>query len=64
MNEKVALITGGAKRIGAETARTLHAAGMNIAIHYRSSQQEADELSAELNLIREKIGRASCRERV
>lgn len=51
-NEKVALITGGAKRIGAETARTLHAAGMNIVIHYRSSQQEADELCYELNEIR------------
>ncbi|MCK4704128.1 MAG: pteridine reductase [Gammaproteobacteria bacterium] len=49
MNKKVALITGGAKRIGAETARTLHAAGMNIVIHYRSSQQAADELCYELN---------------
>ena len=49
MNEKVALITGGAKRIGAETARTLHAAGMNIVIHYRSSQKAADELCYELN---------------
>ena len=49
MNTKVALITGGAKRIGAETARTLHAAGMNIVIHYRSSQQAADELCYELN---------------
>lgn len=49
MNEKVVLITGGAKRIGAETARTLHAAGMRIVIHYRSSRQEADELSYELN---------------
>jgi pteridine reductase len=53
MNGKVALITGGAKRIGAETARTLHAAGMKIIIHYRSSRQEADELSYELNLLRE-----------
>lgn len=53
MNGKVALITGAAKRIGAETARTLHAAGMNIAIHYRSSRQEADELSYELNQQRE-----------
>ena len=53
MNGKVALITGGAKRIGAETARTLHSAGMNIAIHYRSSRQEADELSYELNQLRE-----------
>lgn len=53
MNGKVTLITGGAKRIGAETARTLHAAGMNIVIHYRSSRQEADELSYELNQLRE-----------
>ena len=53
MNGKVVLITGGAKRIGAETARTLHAAGMNIVIHYRSSRQEADELSYELNQLRE-----------
>lgn len=53
MNKKVALITGGAKRIGAETARTLHDAGMNIVIHYRCSRQEADELSYELNQIRE-----------
>ncbi|MDH3342169.1 MAG: pteridine reductase [Gammaproteobacteria bacterium] len=52
MNKKVVLITGGAKRIGAETARTLHSAGMNIVIHYRSSQQEADELVYELNELR------------
>jgi pteridine reductase len=50
---KAALITGGAKRIGAETARTLHAAGMNIIIHYRSSRQEADELCYELDQLRE-----------
>lgn len=49
LNKKVVLITGAAKRIGAETARTLHAAGMNIVIHYRSSQQQADELCYELN---------------
>ncbi len=53
MNTKIVLITGGAKRIGAETSRILHAAGMNIVIHYRSSQQEADELSYELNQQRE-----------
>lgn len=52
VNEKVALITGGARRIGAETARMLHAAGMNIVIHYRSSRQAADELCYELNQLR------------
>ena len=31
-DNKWVLITGGAKRIGAEVARTLHARGMNIAI--------------------------------
>jgi pteridine reductase len=53
LGRKAVLITGGAKRIGAATSRTLHAAGMNIIIHYRSSQQEADELCYELNQQRE-----------
>ncbi len=52
MSHKVALITGAAHRIGAEIARTLHAAGMNIALHYRSSSQNADKLAAELNAVR------------
>jgi pteridine reductase len=43
-----ALVTGAAKRIGAVIARTLHAAGANIAIHYNRSAAEADELAAEL----------------
>jgi len=49
INNKTALITGGAQRIGAVIARTLHQAGMNIALHYRSSKQAAEALSAELN---------------
>ena len=53
ISKKTVLITGGAKRIGAETSRTLHAAGMNIVIHYRSSQQQADELCYELNQLRD-----------
>jgi len=58
MHEKVALITGGAKRIGAETARTLHEAGMNIVIHYRSSQQAANDLCSELNAKRDNSAQA------
>jgi pteridine reductase len=46
---KAALITGGAKRIGAVDSRTLHAAGMNIIIHCRNSRTEAEALAAELN---------------
>jgi len=50
---KTVLITGAAARIGAEIARTLHAEGMNIVIHYRSSVSKAEALSNSLNEIRE-----------
>ncbi|HQS56994.1 MAG: pteridine reductase [Gallionellales bacterium 35-53-114] len=49
MQGKVILVTGGAKRVGAAISRRLHAAGANIALHYRSSAQEALTLQAELN---------------
>ena len=49
---KTVLITGAAARIGAEIARTLHASGMNVVIHYRSSAAKAEALSASLNEIR------------
>ena len=48
----VALITGGAKRVGAEIARTLHAAGYDLAVHCRRSVDEAGALAAELEAIR------------
>ncbi|WP_346948774.1 pteridine reductase [Dyella sp.] len=44
----VALITGGVKRVGAEVARTLHAAGYDLVLHFRSSVNEAVALAAEL----------------
>jgi pteridine reductase len=49
---KVVLITGAAHRIGATTARMLHAEGMNILLHYRNSRDAAESLQAELNAIR------------
>jgi pteridine reductase len=49
LTSKVALVTGSARRIGAEIARTLHAAGMNIALHYNVSEEEARDFCAELN---------------
>lgn len=52
MQGKVALITGGAKRVGAATGRLLHASGANLMIHYRSSVDEARALQDELNAIR------------
>ena len=49
LNGQWALITGAAKRIGACIAETLHAEGMNIAIHYRGSAADADALADRLN---------------
>lgn len=49
MQEKVALITGGARRVGATIAQTLHAKGMNIIIHYHHSSKEAENLINYLN---------------
>jgi pteridine reductase len=47
--EKVALVTGGARRIGAEIVRKLHQAGMNIVLHYNASEIAAGELCDQLN---------------
>ena len=51
-NNKVILITGGAKRVGAAICRQLHAQGANLAIHYRSSQEEAEALRDSLEAMR------------
>ncbi len=48
-NEKIVLITGGAKRVGAATCRQLHAQGARLMVHYRSSHDEAKALATELN---------------
>jgi pteridine reductase len=52
LQNKIVLITGGAKRVGASICRLLHANGANLMIHYRSSVNEARVLQAELNLQR------------
>lgn len=49
MQEKVVLVTGGAKRVGAAICRRLHAQGAKLVIHYRSSLDEARALQLELN---------------
>ena len=46
---KTALITGGAQRIGAEIAKTLHENQFNVIIHYNESEQEAKSLCGKLN---------------
>ncbi len=52
MQDKVVLITGGARRVGAAICRLLHAHGAKLMIHYRSSHNEARALQSELNLMR------------
>lgn len=52
MQGKVVLVTGGAKRVGAAICRRLHAAGAQLAVHYRNSVQEAQALQDELNALR------------
>jgi pteridine reductase len=49
---KTVMITGGARRVGATLARTLHAAGANLVLHYRRSSGEASGLVKELNATR------------
>ncbi|MFA9459748.1 pteridine reductase [Thiohalorhabdus methylotrophus] len=44
----VALVTGAAHRLGRATARHLHAAGADVAIHYHSSRAAAEALAEEL----------------
>lgn len=52
LSPPVALITGAARRIGAEIARCLHHAGFNIVLHYHHSETDATKLAKELNELR------------
>ena len=49
---KVALVTGGARRVGAAIAEELHAAGFNLAVHCNRSLEEAEAMVARLNAVR------------
>ena len=50
---KTALITGGARRIGAEITKTLHKNNFNVIIHCHQSIESAKELAEDLNRIRD-----------
>ena len=52
LKDKVVLITGAARRVGAAIARRLHAHGANVLLHHRGAEKEAAALEAELNAIR------------
>lgn len=45
----VALVTGAARRIGAQLCRRLHASNYRIVIHYQRSEAEAKALAEEFN---------------
>ena len=49
LQDKVALVTGGAQRLGAVIATRLHEAGMKLVIHYRSSDEAAHALQDTLH---------------
>lgn len=49
LDGKVALITGGARRVGAAICRRLHGGGARVVVHYRSSGAAARALADELN---------------
>jgi pteridine reductase len=48
----VALVTGGARRIGAAIVRRLHAGGYDVAVHWRSSAADAAALVDALERVR------------
>ena len=53
MANRVVLITGAARRIGADIARAFHARDFDVLIHYRNSADDARTLADALNETRE-----------
>ena len=53
LDNKVILVTGAARRIGAAIVTCLHENGARVAIHYGSSADDAEQLAAGLNRVRE-----------
>lgn len=53
LSNKVVLVTGAARRVGAQIALELHDAGACIAVHYRHARAEAEALVSALNVQRD-----------
>jgi pteridine reductase len=61
LHGRTALVTGAARRVGAEIARTLHKAGASVLLHYHTSAEDAAALEGELNALRADSARtAAC----
>ena len=56
--QPVILVTGAARRVGAEIARILHAAGARLLLHFHTSSDAAESLVGEFNASRP--GSAAC----
>jgi pteridine reductase len=52
LRDHAVLITGGARRVGAEIVRALHGAGANVLVHHRDSASDAQALADQLNGVR------------
>jgi NAD(P)-dependent dehydrogenase (short-subunit alcohol dehydrogenase family) len=64
---RTAIVTGGARRIGAAIARALSADGWHLLIHCHASTAEAEALAAELGnakVVQADLAQADCAERV
>lgn len=49
---KTALVTGSARRLGEAMVRRLHAEGADVVVHFRSSEEDARTLKADLENVR------------
>lgn len=54
--KKIALVTGGAKRLGKDISMYLASKGWQIAMHYNSSSEEAKETLKELSKLTKSVG--------